>query len=154
MDVYLTYWLSNAWVGREEKILWRQTQKNRFLKLQLLKNTTNRHVTSSFSVQMYLRGQDPFMYPPKYSHQIIQEPKTFLTLHFPVFVTSSGGTVASRSTAKQQHPEINWVWLLFRPWWKHFKLKNKSLYSIWKKLQSERRERTGRFKGMEKNPLV
>lgn len=81
------------------------------------------------------------------------EPKTLLTLHFPVFVTSSGATVVSQSTAKQQQPEINWVWLLLRPHrqaWKHFKEKKKSLYSTWKKLRSGRRERTGRFKGMEK----
>lgn len=52
------------------------------------------------------------------------EAKNFLTLHLPLFVTSSGVAVASQSTAKQQQPEINWVCLLFRPhtqWWKFFK---------------------------------
>lgn len=52
------------------------------------------------------------------------EAKNFLTLHLPLFVTSSGVAVASQSTAKQQQPEINWVCLLFRPhtqWWKYFK---------------------------------
>lgn len=67
-------------------------------------------------MQQYLRGQDPFICPKKTQPlNNATKPKTFLTLHFPVFVTSSGASVASRSTVKEQQLEINRLWLLFRP---------------------------------------
>lgn len=133
--------------------------ENKFLKLQLLKNTTNRPATSSSSVHAsedlekprrcstglspgpetgtnatrfdLERMNLPISFACFKTHEPIRssfhgsqkiqplnnvtEPKIFLTLHFPVFVTSSGAAVASQSPAKQQQPEINWVWMLFRP---------------------------------------
>lgn len=108
------------------------------------------------SMQQYLRGQDPFMYSQKYSPKNAREPKTFLTLHLPCVChqlwchcgfpmhCQTAATWNKLGVTVIQTPQAGVKTFQGRRGGE-----NHLFYSMWQKLQSGRRERTGRSRGME-----